>query len=321
VPLRIDYVSEGFQVSAPVANGPATLSTTWDELLESALTVGRPNRQYVFQYGQPSVYEALFRLSLVRMALEQSSPNATRLSRTTAARTLDPSEKGAINYFLGLAICKLFADKLLNVPWLLHLDVFRPMLNPVLTGRSRPDLVGQSTNGNWVVLECKGRISTPTSDAKNKAKLQAQRLVSVNGASPAMHVGGIAHFRNDVFQFYWRDPAADGQGVRSPIELQVEPRHWSYHYRPALDLILSSAEYRERMLNEPVLMPVSGADVNVGIHPTVFRALREGEWETARHVSQGLPDTGIPYREDGIAVVAGESWLRPFEETEGIAGI
>jgi len=141
--IRIDYESEGFAPGGPVANGPGVLVTSWDELLWAAVTVGRPNRQYVFKNGLPSMYEALFRWSLVRMALEQSGPGAFRLRRTTAAKTLDPSEKGAVNYFLGLAICKLFADKLLRAPWLLHLDVFRPDLNVVLAGRSRPDLVGE----------------------------------------------------------------------------------------------------------------------------------------------------------------------------------
>jgi hypothetical protein len=47
------------------------------------------------------------------MSLEQSGPRASLLRRT-AARTLDPSEKGAVNYFLGMTFCKLFAAKLLN---------------------------------------------------------------------------------------------------------------------------------------------------------------------------------------------------------------
>lgn len=140
--LKIDCRSEEFPPTASVANGYQTLSTSWDELLWSALTIGRPNRQYVFQHGQASLHEALFRLSLVRMALEQSGWGQ-RFKRTTAARTLDPTEKGAINYFLGLAVCKLFSARLLGAPWMIHLDVFRPLLNPVLTGRSRPDLVGQ----------------------------------------------------------------------------------------------------------------------------------------------------------------------------------
>src|SRR5512135_2066178 len=102
MPLRIDYDSDGFPPGSPVQNWPNTLDTSWNDVLWSAVTVGRPNRAYVFRGGLPSQYEALFRWSLVRMALEQSSTAATRLRRTEAARTLDPSEKGAVSYFLGL---------------------------------------------------------------------------------------------------------------------------------------------------------------------------------------------------------------------------
>ena len=105
------------------------LEVTWNDILWAAVTVGRPNRHYVFRHGDASMYEAIFRWSLVRMALEQSGPGGYRLRRTPAAQTLDPTEKGAVNYFLGMTFCKLFAAKLLNTPWLLHLDVFRPQLN------------------------------------------------------------------------------------------------------------------------------------------------------------------------------------------------
>ena len=107
--LQIDFEAEGFAAGAPVSNGPGVLNTSWDEILWAAITVGRPNRQYVFRHGLASQYEALFRWSLIRMALEQRGPKATRLRRTRAAKTLDPSEKGAVSYFLGLSISKLFA--------------------------------------------------------------------------------------------------------------------------------------------------------------------------------------------------------------------
>ena len=79
--LQIEYESEGFATGALVANGKGTLTTSWDELLAAAVTVGRPNRHYVFKHGLASSYEALFRWSLVRMALEQRSPSAKRLRR------------------------------------------------------------------------------------------------------------------------------------------------------------------------------------------------------------------------------------------------
>lgn len=64
--LSIDYRSEGFKAGAPVPNGYGSLDVTWDDLLWAAVTVGRPNRQYIFKYGTASMYEALFRLSMVR---------------------------------------------------------------------------------------------------------------------------------------------------------------------------------------------------------------------------------------------------------------
>jgi hypothetical protein len=81
------------------------------------------------------------------------------LRRTNAFVSLGPTEKGMVSYFLGMTLCKLFASRLLSAPWLLHLDVFRPVLNPVTLGRSRPDLVGEDIAGNWHAFESKGRSS------------------------------------------------------------------------------------------------------------------------------------------------------------------
>jgi len=243
------------------------------------------------------------------MALEQRGQKAKRLRRTDAARTLDPTEKGAINYFLGLAITKLFASTLLDAPWLLHLDVFRPLLNPVLTKRSRPDLVGETTSGRWLALECKGRGSKPDETAKSKAKDQALRLTSVSGAMPWLHIGAIAYFRNDILQFTWRDPPGDPRHSQS-IELDIGPEQWRYYYLPVLELVSSEPGYLQRMLEAPILMPVQSADISVGIHPRVLRDLLEKRWDLARQRLSQHESIGqeLPYHVDGIAVVAGPTW-------------
>jgi len=311
----IDYDSEGFAPGAPVPNGSGRLNTSWPDILRAALTVGRPNRQYVFKHGRASIYEALFRLSLVRMALEQRGPSGTRLRRTTAARTLDPSEKGAVNYFVGLTICKLFAETLLDAPWMLHLDVFRPTLNPTLTGRSRPDLVGQTASGEWVALECKGRISVPDAKAKDRAKDQAERLVSINGIAPAFQIGGIAFFKGEVLRFFWRDPQPQPERVSRPIEAVIRAGHWRYYYAPVLGLISERPDDFRRMQREPVLSPVPSADIEVGIHPAVLRALVADRWESPRVLTEGADLSGdVRYQADGLAIRAGTSWAQPFEE-------
>jgi hypothetical protein len=247
------------------------------------------------------------------MALEQTSPGGYRLRRTIAVATLDPSEKGAVNYFLGLVFCKLFAAKLLDTPWLLHLDVFRPFLNPQLRGRSRPDLVGMETgSSDWHAFECKGRISAPDSTAKTNAKDQALRLVSVNGTPCRLHVGAITYFRNDVLNVYWRDPAPKD---KSKIEVTVTADAWRYYYAPVLELL------GDRLTTGPTetttLLSVEELDVQLGIHPALRIALLHHEWgfvqSTAMKASREFSQRG--FQPDGIIVKAGDSWRQPFEGT------
>lgn len=310
--LRIPYDTEAFPTGT-VANGHAALSVTWDDILWAAVTVGRPNRHYVFRHGAASMYEALFRWSLVRMALEQSGPRGSRLRRTTAAKTLDPTEKGAVNYFLGMMFCKLFAAKLLNTPWLLHLDVFRPGLNPVLTGRSRPDLIGMAHGtGQWHAFECKGRISPPDATTKTKAKNQAQRLVSVNGTPCMLHVGAITYLRADALHFYWRDPPPEnGKGIEVPVGSDA----WMHYYEPVLDAIrMSDPEALRR--DQDTLVGIEGADVKVGVHHAIAKYLDNRQWERAQQAASEAAASiaGEGYQPDGLKVVAGESWVKRFAE-------
>ncbi len=312
--LTIDYESEGFPLGAPVTNGRSSLNTDWDELLRAALTVGRPSRHHVFQHGLASTYEALFRLSLVRMAVEQSGPTARRLRRTAAARSLDPSEKGAVNYFLGMAMCKLFSSSLLDAPWMLHLDVFRPLLNPVLNGRSRPDLIGQTRSGDWLAFESKGRVSPPGADAKTKAKAQSQRCVSVNGVPVTFQIGGIMYFRKDVLQFFWRDPPPNEPENAIPITVQNDT--WRHYYGATFEIIRGDADGFAQMLQQPFLLPIAAADVQIGIYPDVLQLLAKELWGEAKEWCvrnfADLEQQG--YRADGIRVIAGSSWLSPLLE-------
>jgi len=317
--LRIPYETEGFPAGT-VANGSDELSVTWDDVLWAAVTVGRPSRHYVFQHGDASAYEALFRWSLLRMALEQSSIAAYRLRRTSAARTLDPTEKGAVNYFLGMTFCKLFAAKLLETPWLLHLDVFRPQMNPVLTGRSRPDLIGvQTGTGQWHGFECKGRVSQPGATAKSKAKDQALRLVSVNGTPCTLHVGAITYYRNDVLQFYWCDPAPR---ERNGIDVRIAANAWRHYYAPVVHLI-HDADRRGAMQREAgVFVAVEGLDLEVSIHPAVAELLVNEQWAAAQRVAMDAASdfAGAGYQPDGLWVKTGESWRRRSEDSVLLEG-
>lgn len=297
--LRIPYTSQDFPSRTHAVSG--YLPIKWNDLLWAALTVGRPNRAYVFAHGNASLYEGLYRLSLVKMALEKK-PYSVSLQRTDAFQSLDPTEKGAVNYFLGMTICKLFASTLLNTPWLLHLDVFRKQLNPdLLRGRSRPDLVGQDHKGRWHAFECKGRSSVPNEQDKQKAKTQALRLVRVNSANCSLHVGSISYFRQDAMEFHWRDPDPEDTETLQPIDVNLPKDAWRHYYAPAL--ALATAELTDAIVN---------TDIIIEIHEAVLELLQAGEWSAAhsqaRELMHVFEDKG--FRADGLKVVVGDSWLR-----------
>lgn len=200
IPIHINYQSQDFPSRYGLRSG--VLSTDMHELLWAALTIGRPSKWHVFRHGEASLYEALFRLSVIRMAVQRGKDD--RLCRTNAFKALDPTEKGMISYFLGMTCCKLFATQLLDTPWLLHLDVFYRTLGIDILGRSRPDLVGQDGSGCWHAFECKGRSARPSESDKETAKRQARRLETVGGVMTTLHVGSVAFFTGDQLEFYWK---------------------------------------------------------------------------------------------------------------------
>jgi hypothetical protein len=309
--LLIDYESEAFPaISSVPASGQ--LSVSWDDILWSAVTIGRPNLLHVFQHGATSDYEALFRWYLIRMALQQNTPRGRKLRRTNAFKTLDPTEKGAVNYFLGMVFCKLFAEKLLGTPWLLHLDVFRHQLDPkILTSRSRPDLVGQqSDNDDWHSFECKGRATAPSTKEKEKAKFQAQRLVSVDGQDCALHIGAITYFKSDILRFYWRDPEPEKPEMLSPINVELDDNVWGEYYQPIAEIFRSADVHTAPLVDDSSLIPIERLDLVVGAHPKILPFLRDGNWQTARLMSSELRQAfeGDGFRPDGLIIKSGPSW-------------
>jgi len=300
--LNISYTSEDFPAALGIASG--TLTTSWDELLWAALTIGRPSTYHVFRHGPSSFHEAIFRLSLVRLAVEQTKGGY--LVRTPAFKALDPTEKGMVSYFLGMTLCKLFAWKLLNTPWLLHLDVYPKSLKLALGGRSRPDLFGQDLAGEWHAFESKGRSAAPTEVEKKAAKDQAKRLHHIGTSPCQLHIGSFAYFQNDELRFLWIDPPADGRMANALPEPKDE---WRFHYEPSLSLaapLVDGSMAAEREL----------AAIEIGIHPAISKLLNAGSWAAAQALAKQRAAEFVKqgYQPDGIKVSAGDGWAKPLQE-------
>jgi hypothetical protein len=118
--INIPFDSYGFKKH--IVNGRSTLTIWPEDLLWAAVTVGRGNFRDVLAHGLHSQYEMIYRVSMVLANLIYV--DSRQLAKSSAFHHLDPSEKGAFTYFLGMTMSKLFASKLLHVPWLLHLEVY-----------------------------------------------------------------------------------------------------------------------------------------------------------------------------------------------------
>lgn len=296
--MRVYYTSESFPSTFAFPKS-GWMTINWDDILWAALTIGRPSTYHILRHGRSSFHEAIFRLSLVRMALSEGGYKDD-LVRTGAFEALDPTEKGMVSYFLGMTFTKLFAALLLRTPWLLHLDVFKAGLNPTTLGRSRPDLIGQSASGDWYAFESKGRSGPPSHNDRLKAKAQAARLVAIGGIPTTLHVGSFSFFRSGTLEFYWRDPVP---GSEKPMHVPEPGAEWQYYYEYALSLV-SAPEFDAQAMER------QRADLEVEIHPKIYEQLVERRfadaYAVARQMREELEKEG--YKPDGLRVIAGNLW-------------
>lgn len=292
--LRIDYESGAFPLGCRVRSGTGTLKTSWSKLLWAAITVGKPNKWYIFEHGLASVFHTVSRLCRIRMALKRDLDG--RLRRSKALKSMNRTEKGMASHDLGITLCKLFASENLCTPWLLDLDVFQSDLNPIFRGRYRPDFVGKERAGcKWHVFESKGRSRAPLPEKCGEAKRQANALISINSVSCDLHVASFAYFKSEKLHFYWFDPEPDGEEF---IELLDPDMEWQHYYGPALQLA------RDTDALSSIL------DIKVEIHPEIRSLLDEKEWKKAHEEAERRYEIFLEagYQGDGLRVITGPSW-------------
>lgn len=216
------------------------------DVLWGALTVGRPNRLSVYAHGQFSIDEAIYRIGVVRANLRLDSPGAY-LTHSPAFDALDPTEKGWINFQLGMIFAKIFAAKYLDLPWLMHFKWFASNNAVAMkSGGSTPDFVGENpATGEFHVLEAKGRVSGFSSKTLREAQEQAAQALTVSGQVPVTRVGTLLHrFGKVNLAFACRDPDSDD---KPPVELKETLDTWRNYYQVVWDLHNMEKEQQEAL--------------------------------------------------------------------------
>ncbi len=260
---------------------------------------------HLFRHGPFSAFEIVYRAAIVYANLCQTPAN--HLTRSSAYDGLDPSEKSAISYFMGMTLAKLFADKLLNVPLLMHLDVYRTELQPVHLSRSRPDLVGRNSAGHWIAIESKGRTNEYDAKALERAKEQVENLSGIQGVVPTLRVALLAYFDDGILECVIDDPD-ERKTKEEVVDIPLtKEKLFEGYYRPFREWLreapgaeseqIGNRRYRVGYLPE--------VDLSVGISDdllaveNVKAAERPRERSSTEHQYEGP---------DGLLIRVGELW-------------
>jgi hypothetical protein len=223
----IHYSASRFPASmALTLRGSKALKVSWSDIMWASISVGKTGLEDLLAHGSYSLDEMRFRIFLVRANLWERDD---LILRSPAYDSLDPSEKGAISYFLGMAMGKLAAWKLLGTPWMVHLAKLTDVSASGLAGRSRPDLAGEDTSGRWVICEAKGRSGPYDRDALKKAKNQVRQIRSINGLTPHIRMAMETYF-DDGMRLRLIDP---DDPTPESVDLKIKKIDFrTTYYRP-----------------------------------------------------------------------------------------
>lgn len=276
---------------------------TADDLAHALFTTGRaPGDQ--LSHGKASVWEFIHRVSVIPAYIRRDRDQ--HLVRSRLARELDRSEKVALSYALGQAVTGIFCQKILSIPFLMHVDRYAERYGVMFGSGKRADLIGYDSSLGWSVAEAKGRSNSMEPGLRQKLVAKKRSVVSIEGSPPALALGCVASFPPRVP--WLRIDAIDPELEEiEPTAISVDlDRYMLAYYEPftaAIDAGEADAGDDDAELSPVRSVRFPGLNLRVGllgsVDQRVRRAIagnREGlgesilsELATSRHVTP-FPD-------------------------------
>jgi hypothetical protein len=174
------------------------------------------------------VLELQWRAAMMRASIQQG---AKGYFRSEGYVRLDPSEKGALSFFLGQAQAKVFAHDFFRVARFVHYDTYLAYCGRPRR-KTRPDFIGFHGRQVAIGVEAKGRSRGFAPNLVAAAKRQARSLPVIAGHPTSATYVHVAYFDRDEWCAYLEDPPSASQGqLVDPATLT------SVYYLPIVDAI------------------------------------------------------------------------------------
>jgi hypothetical protein len=198
-------------------NGIRTLPASRADIIRSLITVGYPSRKVAVK----TVGRWRERM-LLAMATGYLYPN---LRTTRYFRSLEQTEKVGVSFLLGEAFTHWYAERYMNIEYLVHVAGVRgcewvtpkkalaPKAGAALPApKSRPDFIGIRRTERHV-FESKGRQRQPSLSAEAKALGQVSTLTTVNGKKPLTRCATFFMLKASGAEGRVIDPPEEGSRV------------------------------------------------------------------------------------------------------------
>lgn len=206
------------------------------DLLLTAAKVGMPTLA-ANPAAKRSLLEMQWRMAMVAANVEIST-DGERWVRTPGYIRLDPSEKSAVSYFLGMTQAAIVGRIALGYPHLQHLDLLIKHQHPAksLANSTRPDLVAADPVKPGIynaVIEAKGRSNDFDKKALDDAKIQAAGVTGLHGLVPVERIASEGYF-NAAGHWTSRMVDPDGDDDDAQLEFGLET-YLMLYYRTIID--------------------------------------------------------------------------------------
>jgi hypothetical protein len=256
------------------------------DLYRAIITVGNPSYFTLSSIRDFGLIRALSNAILKKVILVQnyidSGPNGMRLHEIYNQQVSD--EKRIVSYNLGMAFAKIYSEKLLNIPNLIHVESLKK--NNAITfhntgGRNQePDLVGQSIDGNWHVFEAKGMSRNNLTTIIREAKSQAEEIDTIHGQNPVTMSACATYLGLERIITRIADPESKG---KKQLEIKRGQMLEAYYnsflaFEKLFDIKAARVVINEQVYYETRLI-ANHLRLNIGLEEEIYDLLNQKNFE------------------------------------------
>lgn len=267
--MKINCNFIDFNARSGVTNGNEDFSFITEDLIRSAITVGKKSWEQVYITPYFSEREVLFRIEMIYAFLVMSKSD-DYLRKSENFYTMDPSEKGAINYFLGMIFSHLMSCWKFNVVWLVHLDSFdKSKIERNTKSRMKPDFIGITKENKKIVVEAKG-WTDKKQERVEKAKQQLNAVLSVNNEKDILKIASVFYEKNKSLFLDIVDPEDKGL-----LEISSEKSDYLLDYYSRVYMLIKRNGNSKETINgcEFITCKISCETIKVGLLKSVYERI------------------------------------------------